>query len=281
MMASFRSGNMLKLLNKQTHLENMLMHLVSCLIKHKGVMGDAMFTSFDINMRVLSVAVLNWNPWLAAGIRRSSDSLISIIFIENISFPDMIPIKFVFSTTKPVDVVEMPWGFFLRLIHLNKVSLSVIPAHMHCSFWDQTEIWHCAAEGKEYIPHTQSLTCTQQRKCPNSSFLQIEVRRLGGFGLSIGWTWKWFLINGLISFSVWIASTMKLKSGFTFWIFYFLSFHFLSFELFLNVVAMILRNVLFIFYGFITFLEMFFKYSYLNITYFSRLNVFFKTKNIN
>ncbi len=114
MMASFWSGNMLKLLNKQTHLENMLMHLVSCLIKHKGVMGDAMFTSFDINMQVLSVAVLNWNPWLAAGIRGSSDSLTSIIFIENISFPDMIPIKFVFSTTKPVDVVEMPWGFFLE-----------------------------------------------------------------------------------------------------------------------------------------------------------------------
>ncbi len=71
-------------------------------------------------------------------------------------------------------------------------------------------------KGRNIFPYTQSLTCTQQRKCQNSSFLQIEVRRLGGFGLSIGWTWKWFLINGLISFSAWIASTMKLKSGFTF-----------------------------------------------------------------
>lgn len=87
---------------------------VSCLIKHNGFIGGAMITSFDINMRVLSVVVLNWKPWQAAGVWGSLDSLASIIFIENISFPDMIPIKFVFSTTKPVDVVEMPWGFFLE-----------------------------------------------------------------------------------------------------------------------------------------------------------------------
>jgi len=48
-------------LKEQTRSENMLMHL-SCLIKHKGFSGDAMITSFDGNMRVLSVAVLNWKP---------------------------------------------------------------------------------------------------------------------------------------------------------------------------------------------------------------------------